>query len=192
MPAALLIIDVQQGLCEGPGAAWDTPGLIARINALADAARAAGAPVVWIQHEALNELQHGSAAWQLAAGLAPQADDVYVRKTTPDSFNRTDLEALLRARGVDTLIVCGMHTEFCVDTTCRRALALGWPVRLASDGHTSAGNAVLTPQQVIGHHNATLTNIGSFGPRVLAMPVKALVAALSSGAARACAEVPAA
>ena len=176
---ALLIIDMQQGLCEGPGAAWDTPGLIARINPLADAARAAGAPVVWIQHEALNELQHGSAAWQLADGLAPQAGDAFVRKTTPDSFNRTNLEALLRAQGVDTLIVCGMHTEFCVDTTCRRALALGWPVRLASDAHTSAGNAVLTPQQVIGHHNATLTNISSFGPRVQAVATADLIAALS-------------
>ena len=179
MPTALLVIDVQQGLCEGPGAAWDTSGLIARINPLADAARAAGAPVVWIQHEAQDELLHGSADWQLATGLAPQTADLYVRKTTPDSFNRTDLETLLRTRGVDTLIVCGMHTEFCVDTTCRRALALGWPVRRASDAHTSAGNAVLTPQQVIGHHNATLTNIGSFGPRVQAVATADLIAALS-------------
>ena len=183
MPAALLIIDVQQGLCEGPGAAWDTPGLIARIHTLADAARVAGAPVVWVQHEALDELQHGSREWQLADGLAPQAGDAFVRKTTSDSFNRTELEALLRAQCVDTLIVCGMHTEFCVDTTCRRALALGWPVRLASDGHTSAGNAVLTPQRVIGHHNATLTNIGSFGPRVQAVATADLVAALAETAA---------
>ena len=178
MQPALLLIDVQQGLCEGPGAAWLTPQLIGRTNQLAQAARAASAPVVWIQHEAQHELQHGSAAWQLADGLAPQAGDVFVRKTTPDSFNRTDLEALLRARGVDALIVCGMHTEFCVDTTCRRALALGWPVLLAQDAHTSAGNAVLQPEQVIAHHNATLTAISSFGPRVQTWPTEALLRAL--------------
>ena len=175
MPTALLVIDVQQGLCEGDGAAWQTPPLIERINQLAQAARAAGAPVVWIQHEALDELQHGSPVWQLADGLAPEPQDLRVRKTTPDSFNRTELEALLRARGVDTLVICGMHTEFCVDTTCRRALALGWPVLLAGDAHTSAGNAVLTPQQVIAHHNATLTHISSFGPRVQARATAALV-----------------
>ena len=175
MPAALLVIDVQEGLCEGAGAAWQTPQLIARINALAGAARAASVPVVWIQHEAQDELQHGSRAWQLADGLQAEADDLRVRKTTPDSFNRTPLEALLRERGIDQLIVCGMHTEFCVDTTCRRALALGWPVLLAEDGHSSAGNAVLSAEQVIAHHNATLTQISSFGPRVQTRPTEALV-----------------
>jgi nicotinamidase-related amidase len=62
-----------------------------------------------------------------------------------------------------------MHTEFCVDTTTRKALALGYPVVLVSDAHTSAGHAAIGPQQVIAHHNATLTNISSFGPRVTAV-----------------------
>lgn len=67
-----------------------------------------------------------------------------------------------------------MHTEFCVDSTVRKALALGYPVVLVSDAHTSAGNAAIGPQQVIAHHNATLTNIYSFGPRVTAVPHAAL------------------
>lgn len=169
MTRALLIIDVQQGLCEGEGAAWDCAGVIARINRVAAHARASGVPVVFIQHENAADLAHGSRAWQLADGLLAETDDLYVRKTTPDSFLRTDLQAQLSARGVSELIVCGMHTEFCVDTTTRRALALGYPVTLVADAHTSAGNAVLTPQQVIAHHNATLTNISSFGPRVRAV-----------------------
>jgi nicotinamidase-related amidase len=56
-----------------------------------------------------------------------------------------------------------------VDTTTRRALALGFSVVLVSDGHTSAGNAAISAQQVIAHHNATLTNISSFGPRAQAI-----------------------
>ena len=64
------------------------------------------------------------------------------------------------------LVICGMHTEFCVDTTTRRALALGYPVTLVEDAHTSAGNAALPAPQVIAHHNITLSNISSFGPRV--------------------------
>ncbi len=178
MKPALLIIDVQQALCEGPGAAFDCPGTIARIQALANAARAAAAPVIWVQHEDDTSLRHDTPGWRLADGLEPQPADLRLRKTTPDAFHRTALEAWLRERGVDTLIVCGMHTEFCVDTTCRRALALGWPVLLAQDAHTSAGNAVLSAQQVIAHHNATLTHIASFGPRVQSWPTDALVAAL--------------
>ena len=172
---ALLIIDVQQGLCEGAGAAFDGAGTITRINALSAAARAAGAPVVFIQHEAQNELRHGSREWQLADGLIAESGDVRLRKATPDSFNQTELQALLNERRIDALVICGMHTEFCVDTTCRRAMALGWPVWLAADAHTSAGNAALSPQQVIAHHNVTLADISSFGPLTRAVPVAALI-----------------
>lgn len=176
MTRALLVIDVQQGLCEGEGAAWDCANVIARINRVAAHARASGVPVVFIQHEDARELVQGSRGWQLADGLLAEPGDLHVRKTTPDSFLRTDLQDLLVARGVNELIVCGVHSEFCVDTTTRRALALGYPVTLVADAHTSAGNSALTPQQVVAHHNATLTNISSFGPRVRAVGCDDLLA----------------
>jgi nicotinamidase-related amidase len=176
MGSALLVIDVQQGLCEGEGAAWDSTAVIARINRVAAHTRASGMPVVFIQHEDASGLVHGSREWQLADGLLAEPGDLRVRKTTPDSFLRTDLQALLLARGVSELIVCGMHSEFCVDTTTRRALALGYPVTLVADAHTSAGNTALTPQQVVAHHNATLSNISSFGPRVRAVACDGLLA----------------
>jgi len=167
MHTALLVIDVQQGLCEGEHDAFDSQNVIARINAVAAKARAAGAPVVFIQHEsAAGYLAFASDAWQLARGLHVEPSDLRVRKTTPDSFHRTDLERLLRQHAITDLVICGMHTEFCVDTTTRRALALGFPVVLVEDAHTTEGNRHLSPSQVIGHHNETLANITSFGPRV--------------------------
>ena len=170
MKTAVLVIDVQQGLCEGEGAAFDCPGTISRINQVTRKARQAGAPVVFIQHESpAGYLEHGTPAWQLAHGLEVAPTDLRIRKTTPDSFLRTELESRLRQAGIEQLVVCGMHSEFCVDTTTRRALALGFPVVLVSDAHTSAGNTALTAQQVIAHHDATLTHISSFGPRVQAL-----------------------
>ena len=170
MHTALLIIDVQQGLCEGDHAAFESSRMIDRINQVSAKARAAGAPVIFVQHESgPGYLEHGTAAWQLADGLTVAPTDLRVRKTSPDSFHKTKLEALLKAHGVEDLIVCGMHTEFCVDTTTRRALALGYPVVLVSDAHTTEGNAGLSPRQVIRHHNETLTNISSFGPCVTAV-----------------------
>ena len=106
----------------------------------------------------------------MAPGVEVACTDRKIRKTTPDAFLRTELESVLRGAGVEHLVVCGMHSEFCVDTTTRRALALGFPVTLVSDAHTSAGNAAISAQQVIAHHNATLTNISSFGSRVQAVP----------------------
>ena len=174
MNTALLIIDVQQALCEGDGGgdgvAFESPQVIARINAVSAKARAAGAPVIFIQHESTSGyLEFATPAWQLAHGLHAEPADLRIRKTTPDSFLRTDLQDMLHQHAVKNLIICGMHTEFCVDTTTRRALALGYPVVLVADAHTSAGNAHLSAAQVIAHHNATLTNISSFGPRVRAV-----------------------
>ena len=170
MKSAVLVIDMQQGLCEGEGAAFDSEGTISRINDVTRKARQAGVPVIFVQHESNSGyLGHDTREWQLAEGLAVVSTDARVRKTTPDAFLRTGLETLLRDTGVGRLVLCGMHSEFCVDTTARRAMALGFPVVLVADAHTSAGNAAISAQQVIAHHNATLTNISSFGPRVVAI-----------------------
>ena len=165
---AVLVIDVQQGLCVGEGAAHDCAGTIARINLVTEKARAANVPVIFIQHESNSTyLKYGTDDWQLADGLVVKETDLKVRKTTPDSFLRTDLAAVLEECGIEQLVICGMHTEFCVDTTTRRCLALGYPVLLVADAHTSAGNEAITAQQVIAHHNTTLSNVSSFGPRVV-------------------------
>lgn len=182
MNTAILVIDVQQGLCEGEGAAYDCDGTISRINVVTRKGRRVGALVVFVQHESKSGyLEYGSGAWQLANGLEVESTDTKIRKTTPDAFLCTELEALLRSNSVKNLIVCGMHSEFCVDTTTRRALALGFPVVLVSDGHTSAGNAAISAQQVIAHHNATLTNISSFGPKAQAVAAEDVRIAASQG-----------
>lgn len=181
MKSALLIIDVQQALCEGPDAAFEVGSTIERINLVASKARQARAPVVFVQHGGQDGyLEIGSAGWQLASGLDVRKGDLRLRKTTPDSFHETGLQALLQERDVQQLVICGMHSEFCVDTTARRAMALGFPVVLVEDGHTSAGNIHLTPQQVIAHHNATLSNISSFGPRVRTVKAQDVRFALES------------
>ncbi|EJN08153.1 cysteine hydrolase family protein [Herbaspirillum sp. YR522] len=165
MPTALLIIDVQQALCVGPTAVADAARIIGNINDLARRARAAGAPVIVVQHEDGASLAHGSAGWQLAAGLAAGQGDTLLRKRGSDAFHQTDLQSMLKTRHVSQLVVCGMQTEFCVESTVRRALALGYPVTLAADGHTTADNAVLAAAQIVAHHHATLANLGAYGVR---------------------------
>jgi nicotinamidase-related amidase len=175
MNTALLVIDVQQGLCEGEHDAFESRQVIARINKVSEKARAAGAVVIFVQHESKSGyLEYGTDAWQLAHGLHVEAIDLRIRKTTPDSFHRTELEELLKRHAVGNLVICGMHTEFCVDTTTRRALALGYPVVLVEDAHTTESNEHLSAAQIIRHHNDTLTNISSFGPRVRAISTENL------------------
>ena len=169
--AALLIIDVQQALCCGESAAFEAERVIERINEVSERCRCAGRPVVVIQHETTDgPLQFASPGWQIANGLIVAPSDIRVRKRTCDSFLDTDLQQRLSDFGCSQLIVCGLQSEFCVDTTVRRALALGYPVTLVSDGHSTVDNGVLKAPEISAHHNKTLSSITSFGPRAQAIP----------------------
>ncbi len=171
MKTALLIIDVQDALCTGEWAMFDIGRVIDTINGLSARARAAGVPVVLVQHEEdEGPMQFGAAGWQLADGLDVSPADDRVRKKTPNSFHGTDLRRLLQAQQIGHLIVCGLQSDFCVDTTVRQALALGYDVTLAEDAHSTMDNGVLTAAQITAHHNATLKHFTSFGPRMTVVP----------------------
>jgi nicotinamidase-related amidase len=172
---AVLVIDVQRCLCEGAYDTFESARIIDRINQLTSRARVAGTLVVIIQHESKSgPLAYGSRGWQLAPALHTAATDTLLRKTAADSFHLTELDALLKRSAVTELVICGMQTDFCVDTTTRRALALGYPVVLVSDGHTTLNNKHLSAAQIIEHHNETLSNISSFGPVVRLEPAQEL------------------
>ncbi|MHA6195575.1 cysteine hydrolase family protein [Pseudomonas wadenswilerensis] len=168
MATALLVIDVQASLCSGEFAAHDIERVLATINASIARARAAGLAVVFVQHEQDSDplFRFGSPGWQLASALHAEPEDERVRKTTPDAFNDTPLHALLQARGIDRLLVCGLQSEFCVDTSVRRALSLGYRVELLADAHSTLDNGVLTAAQISAHHNEIFANMTSFGPRI--------------------------
>ncbi len=175
MTTALLIIDMQHALCSGDDAAFDIESVIEKVNALSGRARASGSSVILIQHEEdEGPMQFGSEGWALAGGLLTAAEDIKVRKRTPNSFHATDLHRLLQDRGVSRVVVCGLQTEFCVDTTVRQALPLGYSVTLAADAHSTTDGA-LRAEQVIAHHNRTLRWMTSYGPRMEVMPAADVV-----------------
>ncbi len=176
MKQALLIIDMQRGLFAEAPEPFESARVVTRINTLAVRARSAGAPVVFVQHECEGSaVEHGSDGWLLLSGLATESTDYYVRKTTPDSFLRTGLPDLLSTLGIEGLVVCGYASEFCVDTTVRRAAALGYPVIVVSDAHTTRDKPHAIAAQIREHHNATLREVTSFGPCISAVPTEDVV-----------------
>jgi len=153
MATALLVIDLQVGVLEG---CFDVDGVVARTGALVQRARGAGVPVVWVQHVD-GDLQQGSAAWQLAAGLIPAPAEPRVSKTFYDAFADTPLRALLEERGVRRLVIAGAQTDYCIRTTAQRAAAEGYAVVLASDAHTTTAaefdGVMLSGEQIVAHTN---------------------------------------
>lgn len=164
MRSALLIIDVQVGLFRTEPLPHAAAEVITRLNDVAARARAAGVPVIFIQHEREHTaLARGEPGWALDPRLAVMAGDRIVAKTTPDSFHQTELAPLLARLGVDHLVIGGYASEFCVDTTTRRAAALGYAITLIADGHTTQDKPHLSGAAIVAHHNATLSQITSFG-----------------------------
>jgi nicotinamidase-related amidase len=155
--AALVVIDVQVGIIEGFHA-YRGREVLGQINKLLSKARAANISIIYVQHdgEQGHPLEVGTEGWQIHPEITPHEEDLIIRKRASDSFFETMLQHELEARGIKHLIVAGCMTEYCVDTTSRRAISLGYDVTLVSDAHTTVDNKLLTAAQIIAHHNALL------------------------------------
>lgn len=170
---ALVLIDLQHALIDVDPRPDDAALVIDRVNALAARARAAGVPVLWVQHESVtpgHALGHGSPGWALAHDLQTGADDLFFRKSTPDSFLRTGLGDWLAAHGIAHVVIAGYASEFCIDTSTRRAAALGLAVTLAADAHTTHDKPHASGALIRAHHTATLTSLTSFDRPISARP----------------------
>ena len=130
---ALLIIDVQVGVV---GAAYQREAVIANIQRLLTAARAAGTPVIWVAHSE-EQMPIGSDAWQYVPELVRLESEPLVHKLYGDSFEATDLEATLAAAKVGHLVVVGAQTDACIRSTIHGAFTRGYDVTLVSDAHTT-------------------------------------------------------
>ena len=69
---------------------------------------------------------------------------------------KTTLHKELHERGIKKLFVAGLQTEYCIDTTCRRASSLGYEVVLVEDAHGTWDSSLLKAEQIIDHHNQVL------------------------------------
>ena len=133
--AALIVIDVQNGVAEG---AYNLEQVLTNINAAVAKARAAGIPVIWVQHSE-DEMPIDSEGWQIVPQLDPHADEPHVRKTYSSSFEATNLDEVLKEHSIGHVFICGMQTNNCVRHTTHAALERGYDVTLIKDAHSTTG-----------------------------------------------------
>ena len=157
---ALVLVDVQNEFCHIDGA-FGKKGcdlspiadMMAALNRLVDSAREKGVPVVFIQN--IEDENTDSFAWRMRPdakedstnegvcrrgtwgtelfGFVPREGDIVVQKNRFSGFLDTPLNAILRNRGIETLVFTGVATNICVETTARHASILDYHVILAPD-----------------------------------------------------------
>jgi nicotinamidase-related amidase len=149
---ALLVIDVQKGVV---GEAYDRDNVVANVATLIDKARAADVDVVWIQHNS-DDLPRDSEGWQYVPELVRRDTEPLVHKAYGDSFEDTDLESVLAARGIGRLFVAGAQTDECIRSTLHGAIVRGYDATLVGDAHTTedlTSFGAPPPDKVIAHTN---------------------------------------
>ena len=155
---ALIIIDMQIGNFSEPEPIYKGDELLAKVKSLITKGRSAQMPIVYVQNNGASgdPDEYGTPGWKIHPAIAPDEGDVVVRKETPDAFHETNLYGELESMGIKKLIIAGLQTEYCIDTTCRRAFSLGYDFILVKDAHSTWGSQLFTAEQIIKHHNDVL------------------------------------
>lgn len=155
---ALLVIDMQRCNLEQSKPVFRPNHLLQEVSTLVARAHGARVPIVYIQHcgapGAIDQPE--TPGWEIHPSIAPIESDIVLQKRHPDAFQDTNLQTELRVRGMRRLIVAGIQTEYCIDTTCRRAYSLDYDVILVKDAHSTWDTGFLAASQIIAHHNQSL------------------------------------
>lgn len=157
---ALLVVDMQNGFLEPEGSMarigmphHELRSALPGCESLVRAARGAGVPVIFtryvyqpgfidgglLAHELVPQMKEVDAlvagTWdaEVVASLAPQTGEVVIDKSRPSAFYGTQLEPLLTSQGIRSLVICGVTTNICVETTARDAGQRDYRVHVVSD-----------------------------------------------------------
>jgi nicotinamidase-related amidase len=160
MKQALMVIDVQKDVV---GNAYKTPETVAKINELITKARQSETPIIWVQHSD-EYLVKDSPEWEFVDELVPLPTDTRIYKTEPSSFVGTPLAEELAKHHIDSLVITGAQTDFCVNATSNDAAARGFTVTLVSDAHTTIDTPTQSAQEIIAEKNATFASLGKVVP----------------------------
>src|SRR5690606_12608546 len=138
MTQALVIVDIQNDYFPGGTMALEgSPEAAAQAAKLLAAFRAKGLPVVHVQHLSTRPgatfFLPDTKGAEINEAVAPRTGEKLVVKHTPSSFRGTDLLEHLKSVGADQLVIAGMMTHMCIDSTVRAAFDLGFACTLAHD-----------------------------------------------------------
>lgn len=156
--SALLVIDMQEHF------AALTDIIIDHVLSVIDACRFSDVHILFTRHGHRNPaedggllvdwwgeaIQYGSQDWEIVSSLKPQDQDTIIDKNRYSAFYRTDLDTILRGKGIEDVIICGILTNCCCETTARDAFMRDYRVFFLSDATTAVAEEL---------HIASLKNL---------------------------------
>ncbi|WP_310600115.1 cysteine hydrolase family protein [Desulfobulbus sp.] len=182
MSLALLLIDIQNDYF--PGGAMEVPGATeaaAKAAALLAAFRNKSLPVIHVQHLAARPgatfFLPGTTGTDIHPSVQPLAGETVFQKHFPSCFRQTPLLEHLQRENITRLLVAGMMTQMCIDTTVRAAADLGFPCLVAHDA-CAARSLAFGGREVVAEDVQAAYCAALNGPFAQVLPSAELLASL--------------
>lgn len=149
----LMVVDVQNALIkEHP---YNKERVIENIKKLILAARSYNKEVVYVRHNDNSDpdFTKGSEGWQIYKEVQPEDNEKIFEKQYNSAFHKTELRAYLKEKDIDTIILVGLQTEYCIDATCKSAFDYGYEVIIPEETNTTFNNDYLTGDKLYEFYN---------------------------------------
>lgn len=143
----LLVVDMQNALIQKHP--YNELTVLRNIKELQTACRENAIEVIHVRHDdgIGSSLQQGTIGWQIFHLLAPINDEKVFDKHHNSAFKQTRLKQYLDSKKVMTIILVGMQSEYCIDTTCRVAYEYGYHIIIPKDTTTTFFNDYLSGKE---------------------------------------------
>lgn len=170
MKQGLLVIDVQNDYFpDGKMSLFNSEGALNKINQLEEHFLARNLPIIYIQHikhvKNASFFEANAYGSELHSSLKIKSNSIIVEKHFPNSFYKTNLKSILYSLGIEQLIICGMMTHMCIDSTTRASKELQFNPILITDATATKdlkiGNELINANAVQRGFLAALTNFAT-------------------------------
>jgi nicotinamidase-related amidase len=152
MKTALLVIDVQQAMIDEHPARMDA--FMLNLKLLIDTAHNNNTEVIYVRHDGGegDVLAFCTTGWQLERSLTPRPDERVFDKRFGSAFRQTGLQDYLAGQGISRLVICGMQTEYCIDTSVKVAFEHGHEVIIPAGSTTTYANPFLSGEKLVDYY----------------------------------------
>jgi len=146
----LLVVDVQKAIINGQ--LFNINKVMDNIKKLISAVRDNGVEVVYVCHD-VRKIEQSEDEWEICEEIAPNMGEMIFYKQYNSAFYKTGLKEYLESKGINTIILVGLQTEYCIDATCKSAFEHGYKVIIPEETNTTFDNEYLSADKLYEFYN---------------------------------------
>lgn len=154
----LMVVDVQNALIKAHP--HNEKKVIENIKKLITAARGNDKEILYVRHDdgKDTELEQGADGWQIYNDVAPISNEVIFEKKYNSAFFKTGLREYLVSKNIDTIILVGLQTEYCIDATLKSAFDYEYKIIIPEETNTTFDNEFLSGKNLYEFYNYKIWN----------------------------------